>query len=120
MSPTRPEISSSPSTSVSLWLAVLLAFLLALTPGPKHDGATGHADQLYQISSAVVSLNNRQITGRNDAVSAQPLASPSPAQDLQIGPSRRDFSFASFLAVPLRHHDGPFLRPQSRAPPKAS
>lgn len=114
--PQAPE-TANPSHVARLWLALLLALLVVMLPGPQVTEAAGQSQKLTAPALTLAAIHGRDLIARKDAVQIRPLAATAlPPPEHPSLPPR----IAASLAYAYQPQTGVCagrLAPCARAPP---
>ncbi|RDW13119.1 hypothetical protein DIE28_09945 [Paracoccus thiocyanatus] len=114
--PQAPE-TVNPSHAARLWLALLLALLVVMLPGPQITAAASQSKQLTTPTLALTAIHGRDLIARKDAVQIRPLAATALPPSEPPPPLPRTAASVVYAYQPqIRVCAGRFA-PCARAPP---
>ncbi|WP_062560961.1 hypothetical protein [Paracoccus aminovorans] len=109
--------TANPSHAAKLWLALLLALLVIMLPGPQVTVAASKSKQLTTPTLTLAAIHGRDLIARKDAVQVRPLAATAlPPSEPPPPPPRTAASVAHAYQPQIRVCAGR-LAPCARAPP---
>ncbi|UFS63924.1 MULTISPECIES: hypothetical protein [Paracoccus] len=114
--PQAPE-TANPSHAARLWLALLLALLVVMLPGPQVTATASQSKQLTTPTLALTAIHGRDLIARKDAVQIRPLAATALPPPEPLPPPPRTAASVAYAHQPQIGVCACTLVPCARAPP---
>lgn len=109
--------TANPPHAARFWLAIFLALLVAILPGPQVTAAASQTTQLNLSTNDLTAIHGRDLIARKDAVQIRPLAATAlPPPSFARPPPRAGASVAYAYRSATGAGACP-LAPHARAPP---
>ena len=114
-----PSPDHSRTRVARIWVALWLALIVAVLPGPQAPEAKARSTaQIVQIGHSLGAIHHRDLVGRPDAIKFRPMADPGPAA-ATVPPPLPRVSIADDRPDPGHwQRSTPQITARARAPPQ--